>query len=293
MNNNLICETKTYNLSTRSNSGTILNSDPNMKSFIEYNIPDMIVHDDSCQYIQFSIPYAIIPVSYYTVNQYNNSLCILENNVTTTYSFPNGNYNVSTFSQEFTKLLGTQWSVILNQFNSVLTITNTLNAFTIFKSNSTISSILGFNLDISSAVVSSINTLVMPRCCNFLSLSRICIRCPQLLSGNNMVGSSNASDLIISIPNNAKPNGQIYYQNQTQIKSLYRGSNLSRFTVALTDDDGNLIDFNGIPSFFVLQFDVWRTYVPKMPSFRNILETVNLAQAKLFEEAQQQMEEKE
>jgi hypothetical protein len=262
-----------------------------MKSFIEYNIPDMIVHDDSCQYILFSIPYAIIPVSYYTVNQYNNSLSILENNVTTTYSFPHGNYNVSTFSQEFTKLLGSQWSVILNQFNSVLTITNTLNAFTIYKSNSTISSILGFNLDISSAVVSSVNTLVMPRCCNFLSLSRICIRCPQLLSGNNMVGTSNASDLIISIPNNAKPNGQIYYQNQTQIKSLYRGSNLSRFTVALTDDDGNLIDFNGIPSFFVLQFDIWRTYVPKMASFRNILESVNLAQAKLLEEAQQMEEE--
>jgi hypothetical protein len=91
-----------------------------------------------------------------------------------------------------------------------------------------------------------------------------------------MIGNNNkASDLVISIPNNAKPNGQIYYQNQTQVKALYKGNNLNRIEFSLTDDDGNFINFNGISSFFVLQFDIFRQFVPKLPSFSNIVNMVN------------------
>ena len=43
MSNNLVLETKLYNLSTRGSGGNILNDDANYKSHIEYNIPDMIV----------------------------------------------------------------------------------------------------------------------------------------------------------------------------------------------------------------------------------------------------------
>ena len=69
---NLILDTKKYNLSTRGSGGNILNEERDYKSSIEYNIPDMIVRDESIEYIQFSIPYAVIPVSFYTINQNNN-----------------------------------------------------------------------------------------------------------------------------------------------------------------------------------------------------------------------------
>ena len=154
-------------------------------------------------------------------------------------------------------------------------ITNSLNAFTLYKSSS-LTSVMGFSTDLTSTLTNGIHTLALTRCCNFLPLPRVCIRCDELLSNNNMIGNNNkSSDLVISIPNNAKPNGQIYYQNQTQVKALYKGNNLNRIEFSLTDDDGNFINFNGISSFFVLQFDIFRQFVPKLPSFSNIVNMVN------------------
>lgn len=275
MSNNLILETKLYNLSTRGSGGNILNADTNYKSHIAYNIPDMIVRDESIEYIQFSIPYAVIPVSFYTINQNNNQLNILENSVSKSFNFQQGNYNASTFISQFKILLGSQWNLKLNTFDSIFMITNSLNAFTLYKSSS-LTSVMGFSTDLTSTLTNGIHTLALTRCCNFLPLPRVCIRCDELLSNNNMIGNNNkSSDLVISIPNNAKPNGQIYYQNQTQVKALYKGNNLNRIEFSLTDDDGNFINFNGISSFFVLQFDIFRQFVPKLPSFSNIVNMVN------------------
>jgi hypothetical protein len=275
MSNNLVLETKLFNLSTRGSGGNILNEDRDYKSHIEYNIPDMIVRDENIEYIQFSIPYAVIPVSFYTINQNNNTLNILENGTNKIFNFPQGNYNVTTFIKEFVVLLGSNWNITLNTFNSIFTITNTTYAFTFYKSSS-LTSVMGFSTDLNSSLVNGIHTLVLTRCCNFLPLPRICIRCSELLSNNNMIGNNNkSSDLVVSIPNNSKPNGQIYYQNQTQVKALYKGNNLNRIVISLTDDDGNFINFNGISSFFVLQFDIFRQYIPKLPSFSNIVNMVN------------------
>ena len=271
---NLILESKIYNLSTRGSSGNILNDDTNFKSQIEYNIPDMIVRDDSIEYIQFSIPYAVIPISFNQVDYYNNTLNILENNIMRSFIFPSGNYNASTFASQFKKLLGTQWTINLNNFNSIFTITNTLNQFTIYKS-SNISSVMGFSTDLNSSLVNNINTLILTRCCNFFSLPRICLRSSQLITNNNMIGSKSGSDLIISIPNNSKPNGQISYQNISNIKLLYKGNNISRLVISLTDDDNNLINFNGVSSFFTIQFDIYRLFIPKLPTFQNIVNHVN------------------
>jgi hypothetical protein len=275
MSNNLVLETKIFNLSTRGSGGNILNENRDYKSYIEYNIPDMIVRDENIEYIQFSIPYAVIPVSFYTINQNNNQLNILENNISKSVSFPEGNYNASTFIAQFKTLLGSQWNLTLNTFNSIFKVTNSSNSFTFYKT-STLTSVMGFSTDLNSSLNNGVHTLVLTRCCNFLPLPRICLRCSELLTNNNMIGSNNkASDLVISIPNNAKPNGQICYQNQTQVKSLYKGHNLNRIVFSITDDDGNFINFNGISSFFVLQFDIFRQFVPKLPSFSNIVNMVN------------------
>ena len=75
----LIKETKQIHLSTTSGAGKILNADVNYKSQIEFNIPNLIRKEDNIEYIMFSVPYAIIPVSFYTINDTNNSLVVLEN----------------------------------------------------------------------------------------------------------------------------------------------------------------------------------------------------------------------
>ena len=52
-----------------------------------------------------------------------------------------------------------------------------------------------------------------------------------------MKGNTNSADIIVSIPNSAKPNGQIIYENiysKTQLKS----ERIERLNIQLTDDVG-------------------------------------------------------
>ena len=90
-----------------------------------------------------------------------------------------------------------------------------------------------------------------------------------------MVGSTTSSDVIITIPTNSGNNGQIYYQNQSNAKLLFRHHELSQFIISFTDDDGNLLNFNGLSSFFTLQFDIYRRYVPKPPRFGSFVDHAN------------------
>ena len=275
---NLVIETKLFNVSTRGSACKVLNKDTNFKSKCEYNIPNLIERDETIEHVLFSIPYAVIPVSFYTVNENNSILDVSILGVVTSYTFPYGNYTANTFIFEFKTLLGSNWNIFLNNFNSIFTITNSVNDFTIL-GTSTISSVLGFTDD----STSTSKILILPRCCNFLPLPRITFRCPEL-ANTTMIGTENSSDVVITIPNNARPNGQVYYLNQMQTKLLFRHHDLSRFIISFTDDDGNHINFNGISSFFTLQFDIYRRWIPKPPRFSNIIEYVNNYQFRVNEE---------
>ena len=93
-----------------------------------------------------------------------------------------------------------------------------------------------------------------------------------------MISANSSSDILITIPNNSKPGGQIYYQNYSQSKLLFKNYELTSFVISITDDDCNLINFNGISSFFSFQFDIYRKYIPKLESFNNIVNLVNNSQ---------------
>ena len=269
MGDRLVVETKLFNLSTRGSACKILNTNTDFKSKCEYNIPNMIERDETIEYVLFSIPLAVIPVSFYSINENNNVLNVSILGVITSYTFPYGNYTANTFIYTFKTLLAGNWNITLSSFNSVFSVTFSDNDFT-FLDTSSISSVIGFTND----VTSNGRILVLPRCCNFLPLPRISLRCPEL-ANTSMIGTTYSSDVIITIPNNSKPNGQIYYLNQMQTKLLFRHHDLSRFIISLTDDDGNFINFNGISSFFTLQFDIYRKWMPKLPRFSNIVEYVN------------------
>ena len=243
-----IQDTKLLFLSTRSSAGTLLNG--TKRSLIQYNIPNFLVVDDSIDYIQFNVSSAVIPVSFYTINDINNTLNILENGNTYSYVFPNGNYNASYFITTFLSILPARWGITLNPITSVFTITNSLYSTFSILGTTTMDYILGF----SGNITSTNNSLTMPRCCNFLSIPRINIRCGSLAnSALSTTSSANIkNDVLLSINNNGVPNGQIVFENNNKIKSIFKGDRLDSFIVSITDDDGNLIDFNGISSFLLL-----------------------------------------
>jgi len=130
---------------------------------------------------------------------------------------------------------------------------------------------MGFSSSISSTYINSTNTLTMSRSCNFLPLPRVILRCPEL-ANSAMISSTVSNDVILSISSNTRNNGQIYYQNQAQTKLLFRHNELNRFVIKITDDDGNLLNFNGISSLFTFQFDIYRRYIPRPPKFLEIVQ---------------------
>ena len=141
--NDLVVDTKTYNLSTRSGSCSLLNGD--YKSNVQFDIPDMIYKDDTIEYIQYSIPYCVIPVSFYTINKTNNVLHLYMNGQAINITFEYGNYNASYFMIQFKLLLGTNngWGITLDTINSKFTITNTFYPFTLY-GTSLVDYIMGF-----------------------------------------------------------------------------------------------------------------------------------------------------
>jgi len=261
MSHNLILDQTQYHLSTKSSAGRILNADPNYKSKIVFDLPNFIVPDDSVDYIEVSIPYAVIPCSFFQINESNNMLVVLENTVTTTYVFEEGNYNADEFMIDFRALLPSRFSITLDKVNLKFTITNSTYDFS-FLDTSTVDFVMGF----SGTVESTGGILTMPRVCNFMSLPRVLIHCAELGTGTD----SNFNDIILAVPNNSRANSNIVYTN-TNIKTLVKVDNLSQLTFSITDDEGNLLNFHGISSFWTLQLDVYRKYIDRPDTFKQIL----------------------
>jgi hypothetical protein len=92
-----------------------------------------------------------------------------------------------------------------------------------------------------------------------------------------MKGNTDSADIVITIPNNSKPNGQICFENN-YAKTFLKNDRIERLNIQLTDDDGNFINFNGISSFFSIQFDIYRKNPDKPPPFREIQSLANSAE---------------
>ena len=165
---------------------------------------------------------------------------------------------------QFVSTLGAGWSITLDDVKSQCTIKHSSLSFTLL-SSSTIDFVIGFTDNVASTLVGGFHTAVMIRPCNFLPLPRIRITSDELTAGG-------LDNTVITIPNNSRLNGQVVYQNVSNTKLLFRENTLSRFVLNFVDDDGNFINFNGISSFFTIEFNIFRKFTPKLPSFNKLVE---------------------
>jgi hypothetical protein len=234
-----------------------------------YDLGDTISMDDSVEYIYFSIPYVVIPCSFYNINATNNVLVVLQNGITTTYTFTPGSYNASTFISLFTSIMGTGWTVALNTSTYKYTISHSTYGFT-FKSSSSMDYILGFSGDTTSTGLS----LALSRVCNFLPIPRVVMRCPELgvNSGIMVSKTTNSNDVILTVPNISKLGSQIVYTSD--IKTVLHADRIRNLTISFTDEGYNYLNFNGVSSYFTIRFDIFRKYLQKPPTFQNLIQQV-------------------
>jgi hypothetical protein len=258
-------------LSTKSSSGLLLNGD--MKSHIIYDLRSYINFDGdtTVDKITVSIPYALLVNSNYIINQYNNRLTIMIAGSTYNYVFPNGNYGAGSFMTAFSNIV-TGFSISLNSTTNKFSISNSLFAFTIL-GTSTIDYIMGFNENVVSSVVGLTNTAIMPRVVNFLPNASFQICTIGGVLYNGVVLGENGTtfgNVLCSIPNVSTNNTQLVY-NGTAEEFQLQGLNQSTIELAIFDNNGDFIDFNGIASFFALKIKVYRKIQKLIGSFSDVL----------------------
>ena len=186
------------------------------------------------------------PNSIYIINETNCLLSITNNlqNLTNNYKFPYGNYNVTSFINQFNAAFvssfGYNYSMSINTTTNIFTITSTID-FTI-KSESTIGPIMGFESN--KVYFSTNNVLTLPFTCNFNGLQNLNIHMPTVVTKNfNSFDRSSVSTSIQSIPIQCGSN-QIYYVKSNDYNFTISTQILDSLTIQLKDDLGNFINLN-------------------------------------------------
>ncbi len=257
-------ETKLLYLSTKSSSGILQNGD--MKSDVLYDLKNYLMYEDdkTVEYITISVPSCVLVNSNYIINQYNNTLTI----DATTYTFPLGNYIAKTFVDNFSTIVA-GFTLAINQITSRFTITKTAGgSFTIIGS-SPISFVMGFSENITAT-----GSHTFSRVCNFLPnpTYQLCVANGSMYNGLVLAvdGRVSYSNILCSIPNDSRLNTQIVYQNNA---NEFRLNTLSCdfLNIQIRDNNGNLVDFNGIATFFSLQINIYRRQLKMVGQFSDML----------------------
>lgn len=257
-------ETKLLYLSTKSSSGILQNGD--MKSDVLYDLKNYLMYEDdkTVEYITISVPSCVLVNSNYIINQYNNTLTI----DATTYTFPLGNYIAKTFVDNFSTIVA-GFTLAINQITSRFTITKTAGgSFTIIGS-SPISFVMGFSENITAT-----GSHTFSRVCNFLPnpTYQLCVANGSMYNGLVLAvdGKVSYSNILCSIPNDSRLNTQIVYQNNA---NEFRLNTLSCdfLNIQIRDNNGNLVDFNGIATFFSLQINIYRRQLKMVGQFSDML----------------------
>jgi hypothetical protein len=98
-----------------------------------------------------------------------------------------------------------------------------------------------------------------------------------LLSDGIILGTNStlaSSDILATIPNVSKPNGQLVYENIAS-EFMVKVSNIGQIVLTITDDNNREIDFNGISSYFQIKFNIFRKGVKKPMKFGDLVEHIS------------------
>ena len=258
---NLIIAKESFLVILDSRNATQYNNGSFM-SDIYYEFDDPIKVETNTLQFTASILTFSCPNSIYIINEKNCFLSLIDTSiaVSNNYTFPLGNYNVSSFINQFNIGFPT-YSLTMNTTNNIFTITNASHNFLI-NTASTIGDIMGFSKNV--FYQSTNNILILPYTCNFNGLQNLNIHLPTVVTKN--VNSFNGSkcSIIQSIPIQCGSN-QIYYIKTNNYNFDIQTQILDSLTIQLKDDLGNLINLNNQHYNLTLVFNTLRN----MDRFKN------------------------
>ena len=253
-------DTRIINLS--SNYGEKQNG--SLHSIIDYEFPSLVDHKKDVAYVEVGVVSAEIPVSFYTINEYNNTLRIILNSITFNMELLKGNYNATTLITEIRTKIdlaitgAAPITISLNKINGKLEWTNTsaIDDFTLVKEGSSVWFVLG--LDDSVATYDANPTITPPFPLNLLGTNNISIRTNNLATMNYDSKDAGSSNVLANISVDASPFGILLYKNTSITYNILRVLDVNRFTIQMLDDDNNPVDFNNANWTITLALNIHR-----------------------------------
>ena len=243
---------------TQYNNGTLL-------SDVMFNFTNVLKEEQDIVLVEGGLLNAQIPVSFYTINQYNNILNYTLSTGVFTISVQYGNYNYLTLKTAMETAFSSNLHAItlsINSVNGKISFTNTTSGATFtncIEIGSTIWAVLGFK--IGGGNVSAVSNVVSPQFpLNLLGIKKIKIFSDAV--GILAYDSSNLGgvNLIDCLSVNEASYGLISYSNTQNIYSKVKRKWINQIDIQLRDEFSNLIDFNNTGWTITLCLIIYRKY---------------------------------
>ncbi len=221
-------------------------------SYVEFTMPVIEIPTECTIYL--SVSHVSIPYSFYNVNTNNNMLSYSIGSTLYTVYIPVGNYTTSNLLTTLKSILSPftiSYSGITNKF----TFTHPTNDFIFNYSTNSVSStclgLLGFSNNYHS---SSVRVLTSDLMVNLCPTRCVCISSSFLTQSIATIAPF-ANTILCSIPISVNPFTNITWSNNG-CKTNLNTNIFSSIIIKLTDQDGNVLDFNGINWSISLQLDI-------------------------------------
>ena len=252
-----------------SNANIYLNK--SKKSNVVFFFTNILSLDKKSIEKKISIVNAQIPVSWYLINNTNNSIVFTVQGVQNSYLFPNGNYNINSFMTTWVSTFGNKWALTFDKITNKITFSNSLGQITFgnyISSSNTLLPLIGF--DLTTTYTSSGNSLTSPYPINFLGLTKLNIKSSTFTFKNFDSFTNDATSTLCSIPVSSNASGIINYNNLTDYKSIFKNYELNSLDISITDDKNNYIDFNNIDWSITIQIDITDEIVENIDNLNDV-----------------------
>lgn len=231
-----------------------------------YNLPNIIIEKDEVAYI--TVKDAVIPNSFYNVNETNNKLNLRIDLTTYLILIPYGNYNVNSLSLEIRTLIQDLDTEHGHDHDLTITYLPKINQFYFihshhsfsFLSTSTCFEILGFK-DGQTYTSSALpfqtqkHELTSNIGVNLFTTRTIFVQSQNFILNNINSLNHNNNNILASIPIKGTPNSIIFYEDLTK-HLIHNLNNLTTLRIQLKDQDGELINFNGCHYSITLEITI-------------------------------------
>lgn len=224
-----------------------------LNSFLSFILKPAITVSNNKNNLLIKLSTAEIPYSFYTVNAYNNTFNIIENGVPRLITITRGSYNIYEFRDLIKNLLGSNFTVSVSINTGKMTIINSSLTTIGLSFISDAFKLLGFS-NISYSATGSVG-LTSPNVLSLFSITGIYLK--SNLSGSNIYNTrlnNNLSSILQLIQIEQDAFNMINYRSTTDaFITTLNDKNIDQLTFRFTDQEDNLIDYNGVDFEFTLK----------------------------------------